>query len=494
MDGVFFSYAEEDSSIARRIYDDLGRAGFNVWRYQEDGKKGVNILQEVRESIEKARYFCLVDSPHSRESDFVREECQLAREVASVKGYSKFIIICLVEEIGEWRKKELYEGQNLIGYIDLTDYENHIVELYEFLGKSFTSLLSVPRAEDFEGELKKFNIPERSKRVLVDLYTSFGSIYAGEKSDTEAAEHILNALKSQCKSYGVNMITPQIALAVLQADSERDEAALKTFSVIAQEFESDPRGWAGVGAAHFHLRDYQSALQAYERCHRLVMESDNEKHKSHLLEVVHNKAKVLLALGDSGRALREVEALPEQDRQHPAIQNLSGEILMSQCKWLQAIPCFEAAYNCYACSSFILNLAYCYKMTDNRWKEGEVLQLGIKTFPQDIEIMANLASYYLEVEEPFAAISYLQKAISNAPKAIQYRVELALILRRIGDAYSFHNEIKQCTTLEAQSATEHYYRGYAFYLLGNLERARNEYKMAKEDVLIKHWSYYEEFG
>jgi tetratricopeptide (TPR) repeat protein len=491
MDDLFLSYAEEDNSIAMWIYQDLKQTGVAVWRYEEDGEIGVNMLKEVRENIEKSRYFCLLDSPHSRKSDFVRLECMIALEVGARKPDFQ-LIICLIEKEGDWKKEELFKGQNLTTYINLVDYKNGMVKLCNVLEKCFIPWLSVPRLEDFKEEIGSCEIPIKRKQYLAELYSSFGDSYNNAKGSAGAAESLLNALIVECEKYGANIITPHIALGVLRADSGRDYEALNTFSIITQKFESDPRGWAGVGAAQFHLRDYESALRAYEICHRLILESDNEKHKSRLPEIVQNKAKVLVELGDTERALRDVGALSECDRAHPAIQNVRGEILMRRGEWLKAIPCFETAYSRYTDRSIILNLAECYKRTGNHRKEYEILQSGTRSFPEDAEMVKSLARYFMEAKEIYKAISYFKKAVSISPESIQYRVELALILREIGNAVCSRDQIMQCARLTARSAIEHYYLGYAFYLLGKFERARDEYEIAKEDPLIKSWLYYED--
>lgn len=467
MGGVFFSYAEEDSDLAILIHNALGQAKVDVWCYQVDGKKGALITDELRKEITKAQYFCLLDSSHSRKSNFVREECRLAREVSAVRSDFR-MIVCLIEKAGDWRNEELFEQQNSRSYIDFNDYENGMAELYIAL-EIYTPFCSVPRDEDFRIEIEKCKLPVLHKSKLASLYTAFTSSYADNRRDVREAEVILKILMDNCTGLGVNMITLHIASGVLLADAGRDQEALERFSIITQEFENDPRGWAGVGAAQFHLFNYESALQAYEHCHRLILESNSAEHQSHLMEVAHNKARVLLELGNLERAIGELNKLPASHQRHHDIQCLRGEILMKRGDWLQAISCLEAAYNQAASPAIIVNLAECYKMTTNRRREYEILQFGMKSFPEDTEILENLAGYFLEAGHPFAALSYLQKAISISPEIIQYKLELALILRRIGDDSGFYNQLKECTKLYARSSLEHYYLEYALYLLREFE-------------------------
>src|SRR5262249_41004269 len=154
----------------------------------------------------------------------------------------------------------------------------------------------------------------------------------------------------------------------------RHAEALKTFLGITQQFEGDPRGWAGVGAAHFNLSNFKDSLEAYERCHRLVLNSTSTEHRSHLVEVVHNKARVLFASGDTEKALNEIGTLSSADSSHPAILQLKGELLMSRNDWHRALPLLEAAFKQDPSRSTILGLSACYRMTNRLQDELAILQ------------------------------------------------------------------------------------------------------------------------
>src|SRR5688572_21476004 len=99
---VFLSYAEEDATTARRIWLALKESGrLEVWGYLENGRIGVDFKDEFRAQIRRSRYFCLIDSPASRSSSWIREECSLARSGAAIMA------ICMVAPDGSWRADEL---------------------------------------------------------------------------------------------------------------------------------------------------------------------------------------------------------------------------------------------------------------------------------------------------------------------------------------------------------------------------------------------------
>ena len=103
---IFISYAKEDEAIVRSIYGDLTRSKLNIWDFKKKGELGVDFEQEFKQEIENSRYFCLMDSSHSRKSENVQAECIHAIQFKEKKGFPH-IIICKVEKGHKWREKEL---------------------------------------------------------------------------------------------------------------------------------------------------------------------------------------------------------------------------------------------------------------------------------------------------------------------------------------------------------------------------------------------------
>src|SRR5258705_11756650 len=107
---VFLSYAEEDAVIARRVYLDLARSRkIDVWGYKESRKFGVNFKREFEEQIRSSKYFCLLDSPNSRKSSWVAEECK----IAAVSKVTRLICsLAAWNETAEWREIQLFMDKN----------------------------------------------------------------------------------------------------------------------------------------------------------------------------------------------------------------------------------------------------------------------------------------------------------------------------------------------------------------------------------------------
>jgi len=85
MDTIFLSYARgDDEQFARRLYEDLTKAGFDVWfdRVSMPSRQ-VTFLQEIRDAIAARDRLILVVGPKAITSDYVTQEWQFAYFVAN---------------------------------------------------------------------------------------------------------------------------------------------------------------------------------------------------------------------------------------------------------------------------------------------------------------------------------------------------------------------------------------------------------------------------
>jgi tetratricopeptide (TPR) repeat protein len=493
MSRVFISYAKEDRQISMRIYEDLKRSSFETWRYEVDGEIGVDFLEEIRRQIEIADFFCLIDSSYARKSPYIKEECRFARQlrerIGEKRGLPRFIP-CSKEPDGDWRKEGLFEGQNQIRYVDFSDYEKGIKELCKSLGVNYSPFSDIPRDKDFQDEVYKItSIDIRDSQSLIDDYADFRSKY---DEDKEVAESLLIRIIAKCGDLKIQLISPYLALGVLRAEGERHEDALKTFRKASTEFQNDPRVWAGIAGAQYHLSCYEEARNSYEKCRALVNQSDDESHKSHLVEVIHNLARVLVVMGHEVQALSELNHLPEPQMQHPEILTLKGWIFMNVGDLEQARKYLEKAYESDKTPSLILDLSECYERCGEFLKQYEMLNQAIQLFPRDAQICRSLAAYFINRGEWDLALSYFKKTVSLSPHEIRYRAELALLSHRIRNSADFDHQVEKSLTLPATNYTEHYYLGLIYYLIGKFERALDEYKYAKKDRKLATWPYYDE--
>src|SRR5438067_567041 len=98
MPSIFLSYAQPDSVLATRVFEDLRRARVgDVWCYETTSEYGADFRREYSQKIVKSDVFVLFDSRHARISPYVKDE------VAICRGAGIELLICLSEPVGKWR-------------------------------------------------------------------------------------------------------------------------------------------------------------------------------------------------------------------------------------------------------------------------------------------------------------------------------------------------------------------------------------------------------
>ena len=79
---VFISYAREDAELARRLYQDLRKAGLNPWLDEESILPGQDWENEIRTAIRSSRYFIpLFSSISIKKRGYVQKEFKFALDV-----------------------------------------------------------------------------------------------------------------------------------------------------------------------------------------------------------------------------------------------------------------------------------------------------------------------------------------------------------------------------------------------------------------------------
>ncbi|HEY7355013.1 MAG TPA: TIR domain-containing protein, partial [Ktedonobacterales bacterium] len=78
---VFISYSRQDTAFARRVQAALTARGIHVWIDQAEIMPGTPDWEEaLRGAIKQSQALVLLASPHSRQSSYVKDELQLARD------------------------------------------------------------------------------------------------------------------------------------------------------------------------------------------------------------------------------------------------------------------------------------------------------------------------------------------------------------------------------------------------------------------------------
>lgn len=493
---IFLSYAEEDSTIAGRLFADLRRFQVEVWGYKECGRYGVNFKQEFETQIRESSCFCLLDSAAARQSVWIKNECMVAAELrgtsdASVRPIMVVCSLAAINEGAEWRDTELWDGQNLHKAFDFSDYDRGIRELSKFLEIAYMPWSSFPRDQDFTEEVHAAHIGRERTQELFDIYRQFRESF----SDADYAEALLRVVIRKCQVYkATSVVSPALALGVMQGDGGRHREALKTFLALAEMHPGDPRVWAGLGGAYFHMEQYSRCLEALYRSRSIVLSHPGTESTKHMVEVAHNIARVQILLGKNNEAQAVLDELLPEDRNHPLIRAVQGQILLHSGKHIDALFELEQAYKAtpVLSAALVLDLAECYRNFGRLDDEANLLKVAMQQLPGNTDICHRAADSFLRRGEKEAAVAAMRSAAQYLPESPRFRSQLAALLYQRDEVQEALAEASKVVELAAPTAHDRYYRGLAYYILGKTVIAEDELAESRSNLVISGWPHYSE--
>ncbi|MEO8425317.1 MAG: TIR domain-containing protein, partial [Actinomycetota bacterium] len=127
MADVFISYAREDQTFVRRLYEALGDSGHETWVDWEGIPPSAVWMAEVRTAIESAESFVFVITPESLSSSVCREE------VAHAASVNKRLIPILHRDVGDTPAPEDVAARNWIFFRAEDDFEAGVGQLLHAL-------------------------------------------------------------------------------------------------------------------------------------------------------------------------------------------------------------------------------------------------------------------------------------------------------------------------------------------------------------------------
>jgi hypothetical protein len=128
---IFFSYAERDTAVAKRVVEHIEAAGFIVWLDLNNVKLNIPVGYQLAAGIRKADYVIVLVSENAYRSYWVKKEISLSNYKESQAG--KVVVIPLVlgdcQVRGFLARKKLHriEVDNLEGlYVLIAELNGHI--------------------------------------------------------------------------------------------------------------------------------------------------------------------------------------------------------------------------------------------------------------------------------------------------------------------------------------------------------------------------------
>ncbi|MEM7773227.1 MAG: toll/interleukin-1 receptor domain-containing protein, partial [Cyanobacteria bacterium P01_A01_bin.37] len=227
---VFISYSRSDSDIARRLNEQLQRAGKRTWFDQESIASGANFQQEIYRGIENSDNFLFIISPRSIASPYCADEVEYAAK------HNKRIVTLLHRQIDandlhstlkeiQWidfenNRSDFSAGFNeLIGTLDNDPQHLHthtrlLVKALEWdtQGRSDCFLL---HGEEIDHAEHWLNQSETKEPLPTGLQRDFvNSSRAAAQAQQRAQQVLKDAVKEGKRRVLLGTITMGVALAI----------------------------------------------------------------------------------------------------------------------------------------------------------------------------------------------------------------------------------------------------------------------------------------
>lgn len=94
---VFISHSSKDREFVVRLVNDLKKNGVAVWYDKHEIRIGDDIVDKIEEGLQGVDYFCIVLSPSSIESRWVKEELNSAKDT-SITAAGTFVLPLLLSD------------------------------------------------------------------------------------------------------------------------------------------------------------------------------------------------------------------------------------------------------------------------------------------------------------------------------------------------------------------------------------------------------------
>ncbi len=458
MNDVFISYSTEDSSIAFRIYTDLSRSGICVFLYERDGENGVEFRNEIYSIIDNSHTICLIDSPSSRASRWVREECRYSMGLIDKTKPVKRIVPCIIEKPGDWFfNNEHFPNQSAIRGIDFSSlnyldykekYVNSISQLCNNLNTVFTPWSGLPNERDFEKELSLFSVTDPNKEFLISDYRNF--VLSTNSNSKTKLGRILNLL-SDCERLGIQILTCHLALGAIYAENNDDNEALKVFRKVCQQFPQDARGWAALGGVLFYLQEYNESLYAINNALKIVEQfPDNDYLQRHKSEIIYNKVQILIQQKEYNQA----------------------SILLNQYPNLFLTPehlCAKIKLSIFTGNN---NFSHLYKTLVRNYYDFRLNTKVLNTLIGELEFQ--LGRYYVSNNDYNSGLNHYKNACKIQGKNLQYTSNYFLL--QFASKQLNKKELEhKLNTLDPKNSSDYYYYGLLYYLKNDFEAASKYY-------------------
>ena len=78
---LFISYSHRDANFVRKLASELETMGMKIWRDEKSINVGDSVVTEIHNGIDNSKYFAIVVSKNSINSEWVKRETDIATNI-----------------------------------------------------------------------------------------------------------------------------------------------------------------------------------------------------------------------------------------------------------------------------------------------------------------------------------------------------------------------------------------------------------------------------
>jgi tetratricopeptide (TPR) repeat protein len=335
-------------------------------------------------------------------------------------------------------------------------------------------LIFAPR---FEREIRRLSIPPQQRVLLQTTIDNFTHRYAAREfaDATEEIEFFLGA----CRRFlsGKTLYYPTILLGLCRMHVGRLEDALACIEPLKTHPLADENLWAAIGHVHFIRGEFEDALSNFRIAREKCPPGLDWEARFNILATCIELGRV--EEGSAAFSGFDFESRPIGDQ--VKIANLQAAVFSRESDWVSVIGALKDPYDRgIGDDATAVHLARAYEETGDFEAADAVLAREAERL-HDSNLYHHLAALRARHGQPLQALEmYRNRLLEDPERPYQMMTDYAVILLSLGHRFEAQEVCRRAIALaEPKTRSERYFRGLAFYILGDKERALALYLESK---------------
>jgi tetratricopeptide (TPR) repeat protein len=494
------SYAQADKSEVAQIANDLKQQGFEVWEYAQQWKKsdlGHPVPDEFAELMHRTTYFIPIVSAASvspSNGKFAVIELEYALELDMIAQKRVFPVVLSRSRPKKWLKP--YDALEALSAVevdsgDIRSFLQAMAQLCRSLKVSYKPQFKehplLPFWPGFTGEIEELRQTNVDSWKLIPSIAEFSWRFENRnfKEALGLISFFLTAIRYNRPSK--RFFYSWIVKALCELETGKLTQAEESIRAAAEEKSDDPIVHGALGHLYIRRGDFTSAREFLTKALAHCGSSDNLYGRFHYLYL-------LIEIGEmpdrGDRKLifdADISSWPRDTV--PTLCN-AQEILRFRCKeYRKGLDVFEEMRRKEIHDTTSIVYAHlCMKELGEHAEAQALLTSAIRESKTNLKLNASdlqyqLAEFNLFINEPRKAVAIYEKYLLGPEvKTRRLIVRYARILLNMGDENRMRIECGKMINgmfPNPQTFEDFYYDGFAYFLLGNAERAHYDYERSR---------------